>query len=167
MDLSRDSRWVLAAESEAIGMTKGKELALFDLVEGKSRLLSTHGRSVSGVAFHPSGRWIASGDMNGVLRVGPLTGEEPHVLLRQEGYIMEVAFSPDGRWVATTGSDGAIRLWPMPDMDQTPFHLLPHEEVLAKLRSLTNLRVVEDDEAVTGYKVEAGPFPGWKEVPTW
>jgi len=38
---------------------------------------------------------------------------------------------------------------------------------VAKLDSLTNLRVVEDPAAPTGYKVEIGPFPGWKDVPTW
>ena len=33
-----------------------------------------------------------------------------------------------------------IRLWPMPEGQ--PFHTLPYEELLAKLRSLTNLRVI-------------------------
>jgi hypothetical protein len=38
-------------------------------------------------------------------------------------------------------------------------------ELLAKLRSLTNLRAVPDPD--TGWKVEIGPFPGWAEVPEW
>jgi hypothetical protein len=38
---------------------------------------------------------------------------------------------------------------------------------MARLRAMTNLRVVEDPTSLTGYKVEVGPFPGWKEVPCW
>jgi hypothetical protein len=48
-----------------------------------------------------------------------------------------------------------------------PFHLLPRDELLARLRALTNLRVVKDGESETGYRVEPGPFPGWKEAPAW
>ena len=44
---------------------------------------------------------------------------------------------------------------------------LPHDELMAKLRALTNLQVVEDEASSTGYGLEVGPFPGWKEVPTW
>jgi hypothetical protein len=39
--------------------------------------------------------------------------------------------------------------------------------LLAKLRSLTNLRAVRDPSSDTGWKVEVGPFPGWAEVPEW
>jgi len=36
-----------------------------------------------------------------------------------------------------------------------------------KLDALTNLRVVPDSSASTGWKLDIGPFPGWKDVPTW
>jgi hypothetical protein len=49
----------------------------------------------------------------------------------------------------------------------TPFHTLPYQEILERIRALTNLRVVPDDKAETGYRVEIGPFPGWKTLPTW
>ena len=48
-----------------------------------------------------------------------------------------------------------------------PFHTLPYQELIARLRAITNLRAVEDPEAATGYRIEAGPFPGWETVPTW
>jgi hypothetical protein len=38
---------------------------------------------------------------------------------------------------------------------------------MAKLDALTNLRVVRDPSASTGWKLDVGPFPGWKDVPTW
>ena len=77
-----------------------------------------------------------------------------------------LAFSPDGRWIASTAGN-EIRLWPMPDLSQPPLHTLPHDALLAKLDRLTNVRVVEDPAAPTGYKLDVGPFPGWKDVPTW
>ena len=38
---------------------------------------------------------------------------------------------------------------------------------LAKVKSLKNLRAVPDPSSDTGWKLEVGPFPGWKTVPTW
>jgi hypothetical protein len=55
----------------------------------------------------------------------------------------------------------------MPDLSQPPFHTLPYAALVAKLDSLTNLRVVEDAASATGYRLDIGPFPGWKDVPTW
>jgi Protein kinase domain len=60
-----------------------------------------------------------------------------------------------------------VRLWPMPDLTKPPLHALPHGALVAKLKSLTNLRAVRDAETDTGWKVEIGPFPGWRDVPTW
>jgi WD40 repeat protein len=99
------------------------------------------------------------------VRVGPVTGEEPHLLYGHDNDVTSVAVSPDGRWIASGSQDGTIRLWPMPK--GRPFHTLPHDELLARLRSFTNLRFVSDEESETGYRVEAGPFPGWAVPPQW
>jgi len=72
-----------------------------------------------------------------------------------------------GRWIDSGGDDTTARLWPMPDLSKPPLHTLPREELIAKLHSLTNLRVVRDEESSTGWKVEVGPFPGWETVPIW
>jgi hypothetical protein len=55
----------------------------------------------------------------------------------------------------------------MPDLDKPPLHTLPHEELIAKLKSLTNIRAVRDPESSTGWSFGLDPFPGWKEVPEW
>jgi hypothetical protein len=55
----------------------------------------------------------------------------------------------------------------MPDLSKPPLHTLPRSELIAKLKTLTNLRVVRDGESATGWKLEVGPFPGWETVPTW
>jgi len=38
---------------------------------------------------------------------------------------------------------------------------------LERLRALTNVRIVEDENALSGYRVDVGPFPGWETVPSW
>ncbi len=78
-----------------------------------------------------------------------------------------VAVSPDGRWIAAGYVDGTIKLWPMPDLTKPPIHELPYRELLAKLKSLTNLRVAPDPDDPDEYVVRAGPFPGWETVTSW
>jgi WD40 repeat protein len=95
--------------------------------------------------------------------VGPLTGEEPHLLYGHTRVVKGVAVS-DGKWIASASNDDTIRLWPV--SEGRPFHTLTHDELLAKLRALTNLRVVPDAPA-TAYKIRPDPFPGWATVPTW
>jgi WD40 repeat protein len=97
--------------------------------------------------------------------VGPFSGEEPHLLYGHARAVTSVAVSPDGKWIASGSDDDTIRLWPMPD--GPPLHTLPLEQLLAKLRALTNLRVEPDAASATGYKVKPGPFPGWAKVPEW
>ena len=152
--LSRDGRRLL-------GIHDGKA-SLHDLEDGSARELVTHGNQVSAVALHPDGMTAVTASFDGVIRVGPLTGEEPHLLLGHEGVVWAVAVSPDGRWIASAGDDNTVRLWPMPE--GRPFHTLPYEEFLDRLRALTNLRVVEDEQ---GYSVDFSVFPGWESLPTW
>ena len=115
----------------------------------------------------PTERLLVSGGVDGVLRVGPVSGEEPHLLLGHERSILGVAVSPDGRWIASGGADGSVRIWPMPDIDKTPLHALPYEELLDRLRSLTNFRAVPDEESAGGYKIDYEPFRGWATFPEW
>jgi hypothetical protein len=51
--------------------------------------------------------------------------------------------------------------------DAHPLHTPPHAELMAKHGALPNLRVVRDPPSATGWTLEIGPFPGWKDVPTW
>jgi hypothetical protein len=55
----------------------------------------------------------------------------------------------------------------MPDLSKPPLHTLPRAQLIAKLESLTNLRVVHDPETSTGWKLTHEPFQGWETVPSW
>jgi len=118
-------------------------------------------------AFDPSDRLLATTSEDGIIRVGPESGAEPHLLFGHTGRVLSIVFSPDGRLLASGGADGTIRLWSVPDVSKPPLHTLPLAELLAKLRTHTNLRAVPDPASPTGYKLEVGPFPGWAKPPEW
>ena len=105
---------------------------------------------------------------DGLVRAGRLDGGEPHLLYGHEGTLGEVKVSPDGRWIAAGSPDG-IYLWPVPDSDSPPLHTLPYEELLAKLRSLTNLRAFADPDQAAGYRIDVddSAWHGWQQVPEW
>jgi WD40 repeat protein len=164
--VSRDGRVLAAWGVLKAGLPSSPdELLVFDLAEGASHRITTHGSGPRG-ALDPTGRILVSGGPDGVVRVGPATGEEPHLLFGHTGPVVTMAVSPDGRWIASASHD-SVRLWPMPDVTKPPFHTLPYEELMVKLGALTNLEVVGKPSSPTGYGVEVGPFPGWAEVPEW
>jgi WD40 repeat protein len=141
--------------------------ALHDLKTGDVRSLDIPGRWGHAVALSSDGTTWAAGDKDGSIWVGRTDGAEPHLLTGHEGPVDGVAISPDNRWVASSGDDKTLRLWPMPDLDKPPLHTLTHDELVAKLKTLTNLRAVRDEQSSTGWTIEVGPFPGWKTVPEW
>ena len=155
----------------ALTRQPGASIVVHDLARHTSRELPQFGNSGS-FQLDPSGRVLVTGDSDGI-RVGRLSGGEPHLLLGHKGGVGAVggigglAVSPDLKWIASGGGDSTLRLWPMPDFDKPPLHTLPQAELVAKLKSLTNLRAVRDAKAPSGWKIDLGPFPGWKNVPTW
>jgi len=160
---ARDFAVVMQRVTESTGQYQVVRLSL----DGQdSTMLASHGL-VTIAALDPTDTLVASGSADGTVRVGPLSGGEPHYFFGHEGPVWTVGFSPDGRWLISAGSDKKIRMWPLPDPSEPPFQTLPREELLARLRALTNLRAVSDPSSATGYKIEAGPFPGWATVPQW
>jgi WD40 repeat protein len=161
--LSRDGRQLLVM-STSRAEYDFDELSVVDLSTRATRQITTHGTRLFHAVFDPTGQYIVTAGHDGIVRVGPVTGEEPHLLLGHTGLVGSLAVSPDGRWIASAAGN-QLFLWPMPDMTKPPLHTLPHDELVAKLEMLTNLRVVPDASAASGWKLDVGPFPGWKDVP--
>jgi WD40 repeat protein len=162
LGLSSSGRSMIALRSDG----EITQPIVVDLVTGARRRIASHGTAVYTVAMDRTGGRIVTGDRSGVVRVGLATGEEPHLMLGHSGSVTDVALSPDGKWLASA-SGSEMFLWPVPDLSRPPLHALPHDELLAKLGSLTNLRAVRDAASDTGWTIEVGPFPGWRNVPTW
>jgi hypothetical protein len=85
---------------------------------------------------------------------------------------MRMDLSNDGRYLltATTKSSpqqAVLGMVSYHDLTASTAHTLAHDKLLAKLKSVTNLRVIKDANSPNGYKLDVGPFPGWEQVPTW
>jgi WD40 repeat protein len=167
LNLSRDGKLLLVTAGHSREqMAVQEELLLLDLAGHSPRRITTHGSQLQRARLSASGRVIVTGGADGILRAGKVSGEEPHLLFGHKGPVFGLAISPDERWIASS-SDESISIWPMPDVTRPPLHTLSHAELLAKLDALTNLRVVRDEASSTGWKLDVGRFPGWKDVPSW
>jgi WD40 repeat protein len=163
---SADGQTVIRVEDPFGETGRCFPVQLVRLSDGTTQTLRTFGDCVRAMALDPSGTVVVTGDKEGIVRVGRPGGDEPHLLYGHDGLVWSVTISPDRRWIASAGN-GTLRIWPMPDLDRPPIHTLPHDELVAKLESLTNIRVVRDPESPEGWKLELDRFPGWKDVPTW
>ena len=168
IDVSPDGRYVLIARDPGEGGTwRYTHGGVLDLETGETRWLDAHRRGPHRV-FDPTGKLVVSAGGN-IVRVGRVSGEEPHVLIGHESWVTQVTVSPDGKWIASSGADGTLRLWPMPDLDRPPLHALPVEELLEVLRAQTNLRMVPNPESPGDFQllIENPGFRSWDDVPTW
>jgi WD40 repeat protein len=161
-----DGRRVLMVENEGESRYVGRAV-LLDLDSSSSTRLDRFGTDVTVVALDPTGAIAVTGHADGDVRIGKIGDEEPHLLLGHGLRVDALAIDPLGRWIASGGQDKTVRLWPMPDLSKPPLHTLPHDELIAKLKTLTNLRVVRDPDSSTGWTLTHDPFPGWADVPEW
>jgi WD40 repeat protein len=166
MAMSEDRRVVFTRSWPLGEWSACSALERLDVATGVSTPLVQFG-DCPGLPQQMAGLVLATGGTDGIVRVARDSDREAHLLAGHVGGSGFVAVSPDLRWVASTGEDNTLRLWPMPDLSKPPLHALGHDELLAKLKSFTNIGAVRDAKSATGWSIELGPFPGWKNLPTW
>jgi WD40 repeat protein len=99
---------------------------------GEPKVIATHDRRVTAIAFSPDGKWLASSDADGLVALTNLATHKRDLVLKHSvrsngelstGSVHSLAFSPDGKVLATGFTDwvehrklgsmpiGAVRLW--------------------------------------------------------
>lgn len=86
-------------------------VCLWDVVERVQAATLDTGATVS-IAFHPSGRALAAGTMEGEITLWDVpTAQCTATLVGHDDVVTSVAYSPDGRWLASGSDDRTLRLW--------------------------------------------------------
>jgi WD40 repeat protein len=99
---------------------------LYDCSSGQERQLAGHYDFVSGLAFSPDAKTLATGSMDASIRLwGTASGDCLATLPANMGETTDVAFSPDGRTLASLGRNESLKLWHLPTLRQVVFEEEP------------------------------------------
>ena len=126
--------------------------------------------SASSPTFSPDGSRLAFvTNISGLPQVWTMAtaGGYPSLVTSFDDPVGFVTWSPDGQWLAASGESFTIHVWPVPDVSKPLLHRRSHDDLLALLRTHTNLVALPDPASSSGYKLEAGPFGGWAMLPEW
>ncbi len=100
----------------------GMQLTLWNTTESKpvvdllTNATGTVERPILSMAISPDGKWLASGDSGGQLRIWNMQNQTEVVSLNaDDGDVSQVAFSPNSQLIATTNYSGVVRLWQTAD----------------------------------------------------
>ncbi|ADL00338.1 WD40 repeat domain-containing protein [Brevundimonas subvibrioides] len=102
-------------ETKLIAFSSGKTLSVIDATDMGFRRDFQHERTVSGVAFDPKGRRVATSTYGGACLWFARIAEQKPTKLVWAGSHTGVAFSPDGAFVVTTMQDMQLHGWRLKD----------------------------------------------------
>ena len=116
---SAKGQWIDAvdasAESGLIAFSAGKTLTVLDAKDAGFRRDFQHERTVSGVAFDPKGRRIATSTYGGAALWFARIAEQKPTFLKWAGSHLSVTFSPDGAFLITGMQDNQLHGWRLKD----------------------------------------------------
>ncbi len=101
-----------------IGGEEGKMALWHTHRPGSPTMLEGHKAPISGVAFSPDGKWIASASWDGTIGLWQPNGRNIRFLRGHNSLVWDVAFSRDGRTLASSSDDGTIKLWNLASMQE-------------------------------------------------
>ncbi len=146
--------------------SKPGELILRNTQTGKLvRKLEGHGGPLTGVAYHPDGKLIATSSWDRTTKIwDATTGDLRQSLLGHHDWVLHVEFSPDGGRIASGGADGAIKIWETASQHE-PYTLRGHKRnvtCVAFSPDGRRLASTSSDQTVKVWNATANP-----EVLTW
>jgi WD40 repeat protein/tRNA A-37 threonylcarbamoyl transferase component Bud32 len=112
-------------EGRHLALAGDGRIELWDAERGiLARTLTGHSRWIYCIAFHPDGKYLASGGWDNTIKLwDPATGREVRTIPGHRGHVEEVAFSPDGTQLASVSGDKSVRLWdPTTGRELATFH---------------------------------------------
>ena len=74
-----------------------------------------HEDEVSAIAWHPTGKLMASGAQDGSVNVWDKRGDLQYALPAHNARVSALTFSPDGRQLVTASLDQTIKIWRVRD----------------------------------------------------
>jgi WD40 repeat protein len=117
----------LHGEHLAVCVEQENVARLYDCATGQEWQLAGHRDFVSGLAFTPDGSTLATGSMDGTIRLwhtadGTFAASLP-------GHMQEttdIDFSSDGRTLASLGRSESLKLWHVPTLREVVSESMPH-----------------------------------------
>ncbi len=104
-EISKDGRYLAVSNEDLM-------IHVFDLTTKKAvRVCTGHADAVTGLAFSPDGKTLATASHDKTVKLWPLPSGEPKTLTGHTSWVLGVCFSPDGTTLATGGYDKTVRLW--------------------------------------------------------
>ena len=116
---SERGQWIDAIDAspgtKLIAFSSGKTLSVIDASDASFRRDFQHERTVSGVAFDPKGRRIATSTYGGAALWYARIAQQKPTFLKWAGSHTGIAFSPDGNFLVSTMQDAQLHGWRLKD----------------------------------------------------